>query len=120
MNISISYTNELMTNIEQFSDEAIQWYDLRASKDIKIREGEFAKIPIGIIIDIPDGYEGNIILRKGVAEKYGIILPSGMEVIAGNEEVFITVYAIKDTKINFNDRICQLKIVNCQENINFD
>jgi dUTP pyrophosphatase len=50
--------------------------DLMASLDspVEIKPGEFTRIPTGIIISIPKGYEAQIRPRSGLAFKHGVTL----------------------------------------------
>jgi dUTP pyrophosphatase len=50
--------------------------DLLASLEnpIEIRPGEFARIPTGIVISLPGGYEAQIRPRSGLAFKHGVTL----------------------------------------------
>ena len=41
---------------------------------VEIRPGEFVRIPTGIIISIPSGYEAQIRPRSGLAFKHGVTL----------------------------------------------
>ena len=52
--------------------------DLHACLDEKrtIEAGELKMIPIGIIIALPSGYEGQVRPRSGLASKHGITLPN--------------------------------------------
>ena len=69
MQLHIEYTNKLLTKIEQDSYIENKWYDLRASESVKLREGQFATIPLGIKVDLPEDYEMNIIARKSTFKK---------------------------------------------------
>lgn len=121
MNLKIEYLNKLTTKIQANSYDDNKWYDLRASNDVKIKSGESAKIPLGIKIDLPEEYEIHIILKRNTFDKYGLILPNGAEIISSKDkdELSISVYATKDIKINFNDRICQFRVFRIQEKIDF-
>lgn len=43
---------------------------------IILQPGEIALIPTGLAIAIPDGYEGQVRARSGLATKHGITLPN--------------------------------------------
>lgn len=117
--VKVLYLNSTMTKIEP--DINSNWVDLRSSKTIRLKKGEIATIPLGIKLELPDGYEAHIITRKMSFSKYGIIQTSGIEVITQKDtkEIEINVIATKDATINFNDRVCQLKIEKVQSDINF-
>ena len=44
---------EKLTYIDGKSD----WIDLRAAEDVSLKKGEFALIPLGIAMELPQGYE---------------------------------------------------------------
>jgi dUTP pyrophosphatase len=46
--------------------------DLRTSEDISLQPGEYKLIPTGFAIEIPEGFEGQVRPRSGLALKYGI------------------------------------------------
>jgi len=46
--------------------------DLRTSEDVILQPGEYKLIPTGVAIEIPEGFEGQVRPRSGLALKYGI------------------------------------------------
>lgn len=109
------------------------WVDLRSAIDVDLKAGEFKLIPLGIGMKIPDGYEAHIVPRSSTFKKYGIIQTNHMGVIDGPEYIsgkggycgdddqwMMPVYAIRDTHIGFNDRICQFRIVEQQPPLMFN
>ena len=63
MQIKIKYFSkdiEKLRYIENKSD----WIDLRAAKDIELKAGEFALIPLGIGMQLPKGYEYHVLPRS--------------------------------------------------------
>ena len=52
--------------------------DLHAAvdADVALAEGQIALIPTGLEVAIPDGYEGQVRPRSGLAVKHGISLPN--------------------------------------------
>lgn len=109
--------------VKYFSDvtpinftEKGDWIDLRSSKDITLKAGEFALIPLGVGMKLPDGYEAHLVPRSSTFKNYGIIQTNHMGVIdnsysGDNDEWKMPVYAIHDTVIHKNDRICQFRIM---------
>lgn len=49
---------------------------LPEGEQILIRPGEIARVPIGIAMAIPDGFEGQVRPRSGLASKHGVTLPN--------------------------------------------
>jgi dUTP pyrophosphatase len=48
--------------------------DIRLDSDIEIAPGEVILAPTGIALEIPEGYEGQVRPRSGLAAKHGITL----------------------------------------------
>lgn len=96
-----------------------EWYDLRAAKDVRLSEGDLAYIPLGVAIELPEGYEAIVAPRSSAAKKFGIIQANSLGVIdhaycGDNDEWMMPVYAIRNTDIHKNDRICQFRIQKIQ------
>lgn len=58
-----------------------EWYDLRAAEDTMIRYHEFGKIPLGVAIELPEGYEAHVVPRSSTFLKYGIFMTNSFGVI---------------------------------------
>jgi dUTP pyrophosphatase len=92
------------------------WIDLRAAEDIKLKAGEFALIPLGVAMELPEGYEAHIAPKSSTFKNFGIIQVNSVGVVdtsykGDGDQWFMPVYALRDTEIHFNDRICQFRIV---------
>jgi dUTP pyrophosphatase len=112
---------ERLTYIDGKSD----WIDLRAAEEIVMKAGEFKLIPLGVAMELPKGYEAHIVPRSSTFKNYGIIQTNHQGVIDGsycgdNDQWFMPAYALRDTEIHVNDRICQFRIVENQPKIVFD
>ena len=82
-------------------------------------------IPLGVGMQLPDGYEAHIVPRSSTFKKYGIIQTNHFGVIDGsycgdNDQWMFPAYATRDTLIHANDRICQFRIVQNQPPIEFE
>lgn len=123
-NIRIKYhTNEIeqIKNIEGKSD----WYDLRAAENVTMKAGEFKLISLGVSMELPEGYEAHIVPRSSTFKNFGIIQTNHCAVIdnsyKGDNDIWMyPAYALKDTEIKVNDRICQFRIVKNQPPIHFE
>lgn len=96
-----------------------EWYDLRCAKDMYLIAGDLAYIPLGVAIELPDGYEAIVAPRSSAAKKFGILQANSLGVIdhaycGDNDEWMMPVYAIRNTTIHKNDRICQFRIQKIQ------
>ena len=70
--LKIVYHDPELIRIEK--KEKGDWIDLRASEDMEIKAGELAKIPLGVSIQLPDGYEAIVAPRSSTFKNYGIFL----------------------------------------------
>ena len=101
------------------------WIDLRSAETIKLRAGEFRLIPLGVAMELPDGYEAHLIPRSSTFKRYGVTQTNSPGLIdesyCGDEDWwFMPVLAHRDTIIGENDRICQFKIVKKMEEVEFE
>ena len=108
----------------RFIDGKSDWIDLRAAKDISLKAGEFALIPLGVGMKLPKGYEAHVVPRSSSFKNFGIIQTNSMGVIdesyCGDEDEWkFPAYAVCDTNIKVNDRICQFRIMEHQPNFTF-
>lgn len=100
------------------------WIDLRSAETITLSKGEFKLIPLGVAMQLPDSYEAILAPRSSTYKNFGIIQANSIGVIdesyCGNtDEWMIPVIAVRNTTINFNDRICQFRIIKHQPHIKF-
>lgn len=112
---------EKLTYIDGKSD----WIDLRAAEDIDLKAGEFKLIPLGVAMELPRGYEAHVVPRSSTFKNFGVIQTNHQGVIdcsycGDNDQWFMPVYAVRDTQIHVNDRICQFRIMENQPKIVFD
>lgn len=108
-----------------YVDGKSDWIDLRSAEDITLKAGEFKLIPLGIAMQLPKGYEAHVVPRSSTFKNFGIIQTNHMGVIdytysGDHDQWYMPVYAVRDTKININDRICQFRIMENQPVIEFD
>lgn len=123
-NIQIKYfTDEIekLTYIDGKSD----WIDLRAAREMELKAGQYAMIPLGVAMKLPEGYEAHIVPRSSTYKNYGLIQTNHMGVVdesycGDNDQWHMPVYALRDTVIHVNDRICQFRIMEHQPKIVFE
>jgi dUTP pyrophosphatase len=86
-----------------------------ASEDeIVIKPGETGLIPTNLILEIPEGYEGGIRPRSGLALKYGITVLNSPGTVdsdyRGEVKVLLINHGKENFTIKYGDRIAQLII----------
>lgn len=101
------------------------WIDLRAAETVSLKQGEYKLIPLGVGMILPQGYEAHIVPRSSTFKNFGIIQTNHMGVIdesycGDNDQWKFPAFALRDTVINKNDRICQFRIVRKQPEIEFE
>ena len=98
---------------------------MRAAEEITLKAGEFRLIPLGIAMELPEGYEAHVVPRSSTFKNYGVIQTNSMGVIdetycGDNDQWFFPAYALRDTVIRINDRICQFRIMKHQPELSFE
>lgn len=101
------------------------WIDLRAAEDMKLCGGYYYYIPLGISVELPEGYEAHVAPRSSTFKNWGIIQTNGVGVIdnsyCGDNDIWMMpVYATRFTEIKKNDRICQFRIMEKQPHLEFE
>lgn len=116
------------------------WIDLYANKDMFIPEGTRAMIPLGVAMELPEGYEAHLAPRSSTFKTWGIIQTNSVGVVdhsymGDNDQWHLPVYCItsKDklcdndgiaiscgTYIHKGDKIAQFRIMEIQPEIEFE
>lgn len=123
MNIKIKYHNPFIEKLKMI--EQGDWIDLHAAEDVQLKAGEDALISLGVSMKLPDGYEAHIVPRSSTYKKWGIIQTNHMGVIdnsySGDNDIWMMpVRAMRDTRIDAGDRICQFRLVKKMEPVTFE
>jgi dUTP pyrophosphatase len=92
------------------------WIDLRAAEDVTMKAGEARLISLGVSMQLPAGFEAHIVPRSSTFQRWGILQTNSMGVVdesyAGEDDIWrMPAYAVRDTQIKMNDRICQFRIM---------
>ena len=123
MKIRIKYLDDSIERLQKM--EKGDWIDLRSAVDVELKQGEFKLIPLGIAMELPKGYEAHVVPRSSTFKKWGIIQTNHMgvidEIYKGDDDWwFFPALAMRDTKIEKGDRICQFRIVEKMPNVEFE
>ena len=121
--IKIKYLTNEIDKIEKIDKG--DWIDLRAAQTVEFKAGEFKLIPLGVAMQLPENHEAHIVPRSSTYKNFGIIQTNHQAVIdetycGDNDQWFYPAYALRDTVINVNDRICQFRIMEKQPPVNFE
>lgn len=114
--IRIKYLRNIK-KIERFN--VGDYIDLRAAEDITMKKGQSALIPLGVAMELPQGYEAMVVPRSSTFKRLGILMSNSIGIIdesykGDNDEWHFPAYATRDTIIKKNERICQFRIIQHQ------
>jgi len=117
LKIKIKYSNDYVNNgLEEIQKISVgDWIDLRAARTVKIRQGEYYEIPLGIAVQLPKNYEAHIVPRSSAFKHWGIIQTNSMGIIdnsycGDNDYWCMPVYATRNATIKQGERVCQFRI----------
>ena len=121
--IKVKYFLEGMEEL-CYVDGKSDWIDLRASEEVTLKAGEFRLIPLGVAMELPQGYEAHLVPRSSTFKNYGILQTNSMGVIdcsyCGDNDMWrMPVYATRDVTIEQGARICQFRIMANQPQLHF-
>ena len=120
--IEIKYHNPDLEKIKAIENG--DWIDLRSAEDVVMKAGEYRLISLGISMKLPEGYEAHIVPRSSTFKNFGVIQTNHYGVIdesyCGDNDIWrFPAYALRDTEIHVNDRICQFRLFKHQPPIYF-
>lgn len=124
VNIKIKYFSDDIERLEYIADKS-DMIDLRAAEDVTMKAGEFALIPLGVAMELPNGFEAHIYPRSSTYKNYGLTQANSVGIIdnsycGDNDQWMYPAIASRDVTIHKNDRICQFRIVRNQPEIVLD
>lgn len=122
--IRIKYFTDKIEKLTYIGGKS-DWIDLRAAEEVELKAGEFRLIPLGVAMELPAGYEAHVVPRSSTFKNFGIIQTNHMGVIdetycGDTDQWFMPAYALRDTVIHVNDRICQFRIMEHQPTLEFE
>lgn len=123
MKIKIKYFDNEIEKIEKINKG--DWIDLRAAEDVELKQGDFKLIKLGVGMKLPEGYEAHVVPRSSTFKNYGVIQTNHCGIIdnsysGDNDQWRFPAYALRDTVIHKNDRICQFRIMEIQPTVEFE
>ena len=116
--IKIKYLSDKIERL-RYIDGKSDWIDLRAAERVVLKKGEFQLIPLGVAMQLPQGFEAHIVPRSSTFKNFGIIQTNHCGIVdesycGNNDQWFMPAFALRDTVIEVNDRICQFRIMKNQ------
>ena len=102
--------------LPQYMTEGSSGMDLCAclDQDVELRPGERKLIPTGLVVAIPEGFEGQVRPRSGLAVQHGIGILNAPGTIdadyRGEIRVILVNFGSKPFLVQHGDRIAQMVI----------
>lgn len=98
-----------------YKSEKGDWVDLRSRINIDAKAGDVYRIPLGVSMELPEGYEAYVIPRSSSFKKFGFVQTNSIGLIdesycGDNDEWLLPVIFIVDGRIKKGERICQFRI----------
>ena len=123
MQIQIRYFTDQIEPL-CYVDGKSDWIDLRAAETVELKAGEFKLIPLGVGMKLPAGYEALVAPRSSTFKNYGVLQANSLGIVdesycGDNDQWRWPAYAVRDTVIHVNDRICQFRIIEHQPKLDF-
>ena len=105
--------------------EGGDWIDLRAAEDVHLEKGQYYMIPLGVAMQLPEGYEAIVAPRSSTFKHFGILMSNSLGVIdesynGDGDEWHFPAFATRAAYIKKNDRICQFRIIEHQPAVRFE
>ena len=123
LKLKVKYFDKEIEKIKKINKG--DWIDLRSAADIFLTKGQFALIPLGVGMVLPEGYEAHIAPRSSTFKNWKILQVNSVGVVDNSysgdaDQWMMPVFATEDTEIKKNDRICQFRIEKHQPTISFE
>ena len=114
LKLKVKYFDKEIEKIKKINKG--DWIDLRSASDIFLTKGQFALIPLGVGMVLPEGYEAHIAPRSSTFKNWKILQVNSVGVVDNSysgdaDQWMMPVFATEDTEIKKNDRICQFRII---------
>lgn len=122
--VKVRYLSDEIEPLQYIGGKS-DWIDLRAAKEVEMKQGDFKMIPLGVAMQLPTGYEAHMIPRSSTFKNFGIIQANHMGMIdesycGDNDQWHFPAIAMRDTVIHVGDRICQFRIDKHQPQLLFE
>lgn len=118
MKLTIKYKSDI-NNLENQSFG--NWVDLVAAEEVVFDKTHVDKlISLGIVLQLPKGYEAHLLPRSSTPSKFGITLTHSQGIIdneyCGPNDIWrFAARSTRKTSIEVGDRICQFRIMLSQQ-----
>lgn len=135
MKIRIKYFEEA-TRLKKIAKG--NWIDVYSNKDVFVKVGERAMIPLGFALELPSGWEGHLAPRSSTFKTWGLIQTNSVGVVddtyigdndqwhmpvfclQGKDKKIIDGVEVEGTLVKKGDKIGQFRIMEVMPQIEFE
>lgn len=103
------------------------WIDLKARKDMLIPFLGYRVIPLGVCMELPDGYEAHVVPRSSMFRHFGIVSANSIGIIDNSYNGDGDEWGLPSICLRFpfarirkGERLCQFRIVRNQPDIELE
>lgn len=101
------------------------WIDLKSNESVILKKGDYKAIPLGIAVELPEGYSAIVAPRSSLFKNYGLLCANSFGIIdnsycGDDDQWHFLVYATRNTMIWKNERICQFRLIKTGEQVYID
>ena len=124
--IKVKYLDDTLPTLSYIGGMAkSNWVDLYLAEDVDLVAGTGTYAPLGVAMELPEGYEAIVAPRSSAFKNYGVLMSNSIGVIdesycGDGDEWKLPLYATKDVHIPKGTRLCQFRIAKHQPVINFE
>ena len=102
-----------------------EWVDLYTAEDVHLKQFEFKIIPLGVSMELPEGYYAMLVPRSSTFKNFGVFMTNSVGIIensyCGDNDIWgFPAVALRDTFIPKGTRICQFQLMKQSEPIEFE
>ncbi|MCP5006593.1 MAG: deoxyuridine 5'-triphosphate nucleotidohydrolase [Planctomycetes bacterium] len=116
MRIKIKYHNEDNPHIHK--TEEGDWLDLYTAEEVTLDQFDYKAIPLGVSIQLPQGFEGHLAPRSSTYKHWGVIQTNSIGIIdnsycSDKDQWHMPVLRLAKGKVTIpkGTRLCQFKVV---------
>jgi len=105
----------------QYMTDGAAGMDLYAAATVVFHPGEMHLVPLGVAVEIPEGYFGLVAPRSSLFKRKGLLMANSIGIIdsdyrGDDDQIHAALYLPKDSKrkvvmVEEGERICQLLIL---------
>lgn len=100
------------------------WIDLAVARDTVVRQNEVKYIPLGVAMQLPEGYEALMAPRSSTCKRWGLLQANSIGVIdesycGDGDEWMFPVYGTRYVDIPAGTRLCQFRLIKHQPHLIF-